>query len=164
MYLSNLSFYQGSLAPPGDPANRLSKDILADRIGIRHARLARNYLKSGSSFACKGAWPRRPGPGSARRGASPVRARRRQGGRALSASVAACALRRFRPPGSPRIARDVLRGGGPGGWRGALEHEIECAFVHFGSTKVVPASTRRKIIEMHGRGKAHTPHLVMPFR
>ena len=36
--------------------------------------------------------------------------------------------------------------------------------MHFGSTKVVLASTRRNAIKMHGKGKAHTLHLVMPFK
>ena len=53
---------------------------------------------------------------------------------------------------------------GPGGWREAPEGEIGRAFVHFGITKVIPARTRSEAVKMHGRGRFHTPHLVVPFK
>ena len=47
---------------------------------------------------------------------------------------------------------------------GAVEDKTERAFVHFGSTKVVPACTRRGAIRMHGKGKTRTLHLVVPCK
>ena len=48
--------------------------------------------------------------------------------------------------------------------REAPEDEIEHAFVHFGSTEVVPARKRLEAIKMHRRGQVRTPHLVVPFK
>ena len=45
-----------------------------------------------------------------------------------------------------------------------VEDEIERVFVEFRSTKVVPASRRRKAIQDHGRGKTHMLRLVVPCK
>ena len=68
------------------------------------------------------------------------------------------------PIRSVAAARKTGEWGGLGGWREAAEDEIERVFVHFGSTKVVPARTRRDAIGMHGKGKTHTYHLVVPCK
>ena len=62
---------------------------------------------------------------------------------------------------SAAAARRTSGWDGLSGWREAAEDEIGRVFVHFGSTKVVPTRTRREAIRMHGKSKAHTPHLVV---
>ena len=56
------------------------------------------------------------------------------------------------PRRSVAAARRTGEWDGPGGWREAFEDEIERAFVHLGSTKVVPARTRQDATGMHGKG------------
>ena len=68
------------------------------------------------------------------------------------------------PIRSVAAARRTGEWDGPGGWRKALEDEIKRVFLHFGSTRVVPAIIRRNAIMMHGRGKDQTLHLVVPFK
>ena len=68
------------------------------------------------------------------------------------------------PIRSVAAARKTGEWDGPGGWKEAAEDEIERVFVHFGSIKVVPATTRRDAIRKHGKGKVHTLHLVVPCK
>ena len=68
------------------------------------------------------------------------------------------------PIRSVAAARKTGEWDGPGGWKEAAEDEIERVFVHFGSIKIVPATTRRDAIRKHGKGKVHTLHLVVPCK
>ena len=74
------------------------------------------------------------------------------------------------PPGAQAPTRSVAaakRTGkweDPGGWKEAFEDEIGRVFVEFRSTKVVPASRRRRAIQDHGRGKAHMLRRVLPCK
>ena len=63
------------------------------------------------------------------------------------------------PPGTQAPIRSVAAANktgqweGPGGWKEAFQDEIERVFVEFRSTKVAPASRRRRAFQSHGRDK-----------
>ena len=54
--------------------------------------------------------------------------------------------------------------GGPRRVAGGARGRDRAGFVEFGSTKLVLARRRRKLIAEHGRGKVHTLRLAIPFK